>query len=316
MVYDTLKSCSPSPVLVRAVSQSGGICFSEKWRRARVIGKFANSLTIISANAIGACINNTGRRTRDESLPLQRLEPNASLSQVCQPQSHLSKSGYSDPSIHSESGHQPPRMSSLCLAFFSFSFFASRLAVWQDCGQVGVQVCPLIQNDRWPLSLLPGDSGLAGMTGRASCTSGRQGDRPDPAPRSCDRDEVSARNVSWNYLFTRGRVPAVRRVCHARPPFVNRWTTDNPSTGGDKEWEGNCGTKVSGWNQNRDTAGILYVAKNHRSIIQVPSNDLYSVRSETKKKKGIIKHSFGHVVFCLYLLFYCFSLSSDDVTTQ
>lgn len=145
MVYDTLKSCSPSPVLVRAVSQSGGICFSEKWRRARVIGKFANSLTIISANAIGACINNTGRRTRDESLPLQRLEPNASLSQVCQPQSHLSKSGYSDPSIHSESGHQPPRMSSLRLAFF-FSFFfclsSRRVTRLWTGGCAGVSIDP------------------------------------------------------------------------------------------------------------------------------------------------------------------------------
>lgn len=239
----------------------------------------------------------------------------ASLRSVSRNHISLNQAIQTHPFIQNQVINHPGWARSASLFFF-LSFFASRLAVWQDCGQVGVQVCPLIQNDRWPLSLLPGDSGLAGMTGRASCTSGRQGDRPDPAPRSCDRVEVSARNVSWNYLFTRGRVPAVRRVCHARPPFVNRWTTDNPSTGGDKEWEGNCGTKVSGWNQNRDTAGILYVAKNHRSIIQVPSNDLYSVRSETKKKKGIIKHSFGHVFFCLYLLFYCFSLSSDDVTTQ
>lgn len=57
----------------------------------------------------------------------------------------------------------------------SLYFFPSRRCVWQDWGQVGVQVCPLIQNDRWPLSRLPGDSGLAGLTWRASCTSGRQG---------------------------------------------------------------------------------------------------------------------------------------------
>lgn len=92
------------------------------------------------------------------------------LSQVCQPQSHLSKLVYSDTSIQSESGHQPPRMSPTL-----FLFFSSRLAIWRDWGQVGVQVCPLIQNDRWPLSLLPGDSGLAGLVERASCTSGRQG---------------------------------------------------------------------------------------------------------------------------------------------
>lgn len=65
-----------------------------------------------------------------------------------------------------------PRWVPLCLSFF----FLSRVSpLWQDCGQVGVQVCPLIHNDRWPLSLLPGDSVLAGLTGRASCTSGRQG---------------------------------------------------------------------------------------------------------------------------------------------
>lgn len=45
-------------------------------------------------------------------------------------------------------------------------------------------MCPLIQNDRWPLSLLPGDIGLAGLTGRASCTSGRQGTGQTRCPQS------------------------------------------------------------------------------------------------------------------------------------
>ncbi len=76
--------------------------------------------------------------------------------------------------------HQGCLTLSLPLSLFSFFSFISRLAMWQDFGQVVVQVCSLIQNDRWLLSLLPGDSVLAGLRVRASCTWGRRGTGQEP----------------------------------------------------------------------------------------------------------------------------------------
>lgn len=177
--------------------------------------------------------------------------------------------------------------------------------MWQDCGQVGVQVCPLIQNDRWPLSLLPGDSGLAGMTGRASCTSGRQGDRPDPAPRSCDWDEVSARNVSWNYLFTRDgflRCDAfVMRALHLS--IGGRQTISRQEKTKSERRTVEQRSQVGIW----DTAGILYLAKKpevyNRSHFERP---LLCQKWNKKRKRGslnTVSGMFSFLHICYFIVF-------------
>lgn len=66
--------------------------------------------------------------------------------------SHVSIKSYLDPSIHSQSGFHPARMSP------GLSFYITHPAMWQNCGQVVGQVCPLIQNDKFSLGLLPRDS--------------------------------------------------------------------------------------------------------------------------------------------------------------
>lgn len=167
----SVQSLCPAKHLIRKVSEPPKVKESQKVKQRIIamscyIRKFANSLTIISLRGV--------KYKSYQSLLPKHSPPHSSLSQVCQTQSRVAKSGYMGSSIHSESGHQPPTMS-LPLSVFSFLFLSRVSPLWQDCGQVGVQVCPLIHNDRWPLSLLPGDSVLAGLTGRASCTSGRQG---------------------------------------------------------------------------------------------------------------------------------------------
>lgn len=86
----------------------------------------------------GISINSVWNAGRQKQCRDYYGQTQASLSSV--DLSHNSLKGYSDPSIHSESGHQPSTPS-LC---------SPRLAMWRDCGQVGEQVCSLIQNDKSP----------------------------------------------------------------------------------------------------------------------------------------------------------------------
>lgn len=123
-----------------------------------------------------------GQRQCQTLLPQIFLQPNKSLSQVCQPQPRLRQELFRP--IHSFTirfliQDEP-------WPLFLFLFFISHLTMWQNCGQVGGQVCPLIQNDKFSLGLLPRDRGLPGLTGRASYISGRPGTEPDLAPRSGD----------------------------------------------------------------------------------------------------------------------------------
>lgn len=92
--------------------------------------------------------------------------------------SRVSIKSYLDPSIHSQSGFHPARMTP------GLSLYISLPAMWQNCGQMVGQVCPLIQNDKFSLDLLPRDSSLPDLTGRASNISGRQRTEPELAPRS------------------------------------------------------------------------------------------------------------------------------------
>lgn len=118
-------------------------------------------------------VRNTGRQKQYQSLLPKIHGTQASLRSVNLNHISLNQAMQTHPFIQNQVINHPGWV--LLSLSLSLSLFPSRLPVWQDCGQVGVQVCPLIQNDRWPLSLLPGDSGWADLTGRASCTSGRQG---------------------------------------------------------------------------------------------------------------------------------------------
>lgn len=91
-----------------------------------------------------------------------------------------------------------------------FSLCLSRLAVWQDCGQVGVQVCPLIQNDRWPLSRLPRDSGLAGLPAVPQADKGRA--KPGAQELWLRRGQCLQCIVKW-FVYEKS-IPGVHHIYH------------------------------------------------------------------------------------------------------
>lgn len=131
---------------------------------------------------------------------IQHSPPHSSLSQVCQTQSRVAKSGYTGSSIHSESGHQPPTMSPSLSVFF---FFVSRLPVvtrlWTG-GCAGVSIDPQWQVASEPVAWRQ----CLGRLDREGQLHLRQTrDRPDPVPRWRDWGEVGDCNVSWNYFLTR-----------------------------------------------------------------------------------------------------------------
>lgn len=142
---------------------------------------------------------NAGRQKQNQSLLSKHSRPQISLSRVCQPESHLSKSGYSEPSIHSESGHQPPRMSPRSPLLFFLLPSRCLTRRWTG-GCAGVSIDP-----KWQVAseFVAWRQWLGRLDREGQLNLRQTRDKPNPVPTNHDWGEVSACSVLWNDLFMR-----------------------------------------------------------------------------------------------------------------
>lgn len=204
----SVQSLCPAKHLIRKVSEPPKVKESLKVKQRIIamscyIRKFANSLTIISLRGV--------KYKPYQSLLPKHSPPHSSLSQVCQTQSRVAKSGYTGSSIHSESGHQPPTMSPSLSVFFFFCLASPR------CDKTV---------DRWVCRCVHWSTMTGGLWACCLETVSWQAWQGGPAAPQADKGQAKpGAQVAWlrrgrrlqcivKLFLNKKRIPAALRIYH------------------------------------------------------------------------------------------------------